>query len=78
MMQVLLLIRPVAQSSSTVVRFPDRVKAIPCLLEPTSTSPRFVIFVSLHSRTLETHALNQASTVVLVTCLRPTRSQAPL
>jgi hypothetical protein len=59
-MQFLLLFRPVAQSSSTVVRCPDRAKGI---LPESTTSPSFVIFVSLHSQTPGAHTLNQTSTV---------------
>ena len=61
MMQFLPLIRLVAQSFSTVVRCPDRLKDFRVLLRSTKSSD-FVIFVSLYSWAPETHALNQAST----------------
>lgn len=78
MMQVPLLNWPVAQSSSTVVRFPDRVQPFPCFTGANNDVTKFRYICKSPYRTLEIHALNQASTVVLVTCLRPTRSQAPL
>ena len=60
-MQFLSLIRLVAQSFSSVVRYPDRLKDFRVLQRSTKSSG-FVIFVSLYCWTPETHVLNQAST----------------